>query len=45
MSVTQGDFTRAVLDPDIARPNGLTDCGGSPAGRRFDVFQALHHSR
>ncbi len=39
MSVGQSDFGRAILDPDLAVPAGLTDPQGRPAGKRFSVYR------
>jgi len=39
MSVTQTAFTRAVLDPAAAVPDGLTNPDGVPATRRFNVYR------
>ncbi len=39
MTAGQSDFTRAVLDPDLAVPDGLTDPQGRPAGKRFAVYR------
>lgn len=39
MSVSQTDFTRAMMDAGQPVPNGLTDHLGQPAGRRFSVYR------
>jgi hypothetical protein len=39
MTVSQADFVGALLDPDIAAPEGLQDPNGRPAGKRFDVYR------
>ncbi|MCV6593007.1 MAG: DNA-binding domain-containing protein [Silicimonas sp.] len=39
MIVDQTEFRSAILDPEAARPEGLTDGAGRPAGRRFDVYR------
>lgn len=33
------EFTTALLTPEAAPPEGLTDPAGRPAGRRFDVYR------
>jgi hypothetical protein len=39
MSVSQADFTRAMMDAGQPVPEGLTDHVGEPAGRRFSVYR------
>ncbi|EDZ46713.1 conserved hypothetical protein [Rhodobacterales bacterium Y4I] len=39
MSVSQTDFTRAMMDAGQPVPDGLTDHLGQPAGRRFSVYR------
>ncbi|WGI20788.1 DNA-binding domain-containing protein [Amylibacter sp. IMCC11727] len=39
MTVGQSAFTQALLDPDLAIPNGLVDPEGRPAGKRFNVYR------
>ena len=39
MNVSQENFRIALLDPEMARPGGLVDDQGAPAGRRFDVYR------
>ena len=39
MSVTQAEFTRALMDAGQAVPDGLTDHLAQPAGRRFSVYR------
>lgn len=39
MSVSQADFTRAMMDAGQPVPDGLTDHLGQPAGRRFSVYR------
>ncbi|SLN44241.1 hypothetical protein PSA7680_02236 [Pseudoruegeria aquimaris] len=38
-SVSQGTFTRAILDAGQPVPEGLLDPEGRPAGRRFSVYR------
>ena len=33
------DFAAALLNPELARPSGLVDAQGRPAGKRFDVYR------
>ncbi len=35
----QDAFTKALLDPTLAVPEGLVDAQGRPAGRRFSVYR------
>jgi len=37
--MSQSAFNAALLDPSADRPNGLSDAGGRPAGKRFDVYR------
>lgn len=37
--MTQSEFTAALLNPDLAVPEGLLDAMGRPAGRRFSVYR------
>lgn len=37
--MTQSAFTAALLNPDLAVPEGLIDAAGQPAGRRFAVYR------
>ncbi|MGR3514112.1 MAG: HvfC/BufC family peptide modification chaperone [Paracoccaceae bacterium] len=37
--LNQADFHQALLTPEAARPSGLSDGNGQPAGRRFDVYR------
>jgi hypothetical protein len=39
MSLTQADFTRALLAPEARIPEGLQDAAGRPAGRRVAVYR------
>ncbi|WP_293573457.1 DNA-binding domain-containing protein [Phaeobacter sp.] len=39
MSVSQSQFTRAMMDAGQAVPDGLLDGTGAPAGRRFSVYR------
>ena len=39
MSVNQTEFTRAILDPAMTPPVGLTNPDGAPATKRFDVYR------
>ena len=39
MSVSQSDFVRAILDPDVAAPEGLVTPKGEPAEKRFNVYR------
>ncbi|MEX0302113.1 MAG: DNA-binding domain-containing protein, partial [Leisingera sp.] len=39
MSVTQAEFTRAMMDAGQSVPEGLTDHLDQPAGRRFSVYR------
>ncbi len=39
MTVGQTEFTDALLNPDLAIPEGLVDHMGRPAGKRFDVYR------
>ena len=39
MSVSQADFTRAMMDAGQPVPEGLTDHLGEPAGHRFSVYR------
>lgn len=35
----QTDFTRAMLDPALATPEGVINPDGAPASKRFDVYR------
>ena len=39
MTVSQTDFTAALLNADLATPAGMVDYQGRPAGKRFDVYR------
>lgn len=39
MTVGQTEFIEALLNPDLAIPEGLVDPMGRPAGKRFDVYR------
>lgn len=39
MSVSQSQFTRALMDPGQPVPEGLQDQHAQPAARRFDVYR------
>jgi hypothetical protein len=39
MSVSQTDFSRAMLDPGLAAPAGLTNPDGAQASKRFNVYR------
>ncbi|UTS81032.1 HvfC/BufC N-terminal domain-containing protein [Phaeobacter piscinae] len=39
MTVSQTDFTRAMMDATQPVPEGLLDATGQPAGRRFSVYR------
>lgn len=39
MSVSQTQFTAAVLNPELKTPEGLVNPDGIPAGKRFDVYR------
>jgi hypothetical protein len=37
--MNQGEFSAALLNPELPAPSGLTDALGRPAGRRFSVYR------
>ena len=37
--VDQAEFARAILNPGLATPDGLTNPDGAPAHKRFDVYR------
>jgi len=39
MTVTQNEFTKAILDADLPVPDGLCNPEGAPAGKRFSVYR------
>ncbi|WIY25395.1 HvfC/BufC N-terminal domain-containing protein [Parasedimentitalea psychrophila] len=39
MSVSQSQFTRVLMDPNLPVPDGLSDAQSGPAGRRFNVYR------
>jgi len=39
MTVSQTDFRRAILDPTVMAPDGLTNPDGVAATKRFDVYR------
>ncbi|MBT0956071.1 putative DNA-binding domain-containing protein [Alphaproteobacteria bacterium KMM 3653] len=39
MTVNQSQFTRALLNPEAAVPDGLINPGGTPATKRFNVYR------
>ncbi len=39
MSIDQTEFRTAMLDAEVAVPEGLLDGHGNPAGRRFSVYR------
>jgi len=39
MTVDQVSFTKAILDPNLQVPHGLTDPQGRTAGKRFSVYR------
>lgn len=39
MTVSQADFTRSILDPNLPPPCGLSNPGGTQARKRFDVYR------
>ena len=39
MIVTQSEFTKGLLDPQVPAPQGLQNPGGAQASKRFDVYR------